>query len=173
MDDPFGLALYAVFTRVFLGGTRWPDILTFGALLFGLLAAICLPLSVRAVPATASGPSRVSRAGRALATLLGLALPGAFDLLAGRAARGALQALLFGLCYAVARAARGEGLLAQTLVGPDRWGYFGDVPAGVAYLEAPALANAAALVMFALLLVNIPLTLRQARRAGVFGTRVR
>ena len=164
--DPYGWALHGLFTRLFLGGSRLPDLLTYGSLVAGLLAAVWLPLPVRALPAAPAGAASWPRRGlRALAVLAGLALPGAWDLLAGRAGLGALQALAFGACYVVARGVRGEGFLGQTLVPADRWGYFGGVPAGPAYLEAPALAHAAVALLVAMLLVNIPVTIRRARRA--------
>ncbi len=167
--DPFGLALRELFSLLWLGGTLLPDLVALAALAAGLAAAVALPLPVRALPAPATPGSRAGRVWRAVAAACGTLVPGAWDLLAGRPGLGALQTLLFGVCYATARGARGEGLLASIAL--PRPSYFGDVPAGVAYLAAPALADAAGLLALALFVANIPLTVWRVRAAGVFGLR--
>jgi hypothetical protein len=168
--DPFGGLLHQLFTWLFLGPARVPDMIAFGALLTGLATAVSLPFPVRPVPVSPA-TSRQQRVAQRLALLAGLAVPGAWDLMVGRAALGALQALGFGLCYAVARAARGEGFLAQIVLAGHRPGYFGDQPAGVPYLASPGLADLAGWLTLALFLANLPLTLWRARAAGVLGGR--
>jgi hypothetical protein len=168
-EDPLGLALRELFGLLWLGGTLLPDLVAWAALAAGLAAAVALPLPVRALPAPTPSGSRASRVWRAGAAACGTLVPGAWDLLAGRPGVGALQTLLFGVCYAAARGSRGEGLLASIVL--PRPSYFGDVPAGVAYLARPALADAAGLLALALFVANIPVTLWRVRAAGVLGQR--
>jgi hypothetical protein len=148
-----------------LGAVIVLDLLTYAAWLLTLLALVWLPLPSR--PLAAATPKRTSRAaaaGRRAVLALGALWPGAFDLLLGSAARGALVTASFLLSVSIAQSI-GSGGFFSSLALPVGWGrYFAGVDTGPRLPELAAEQYAAIGVAGAIFLLNLVLVAREARR---------
>jgi hypothetical protein len=148
-----------------LGAVIVLDLLTYAAWLLTLLALVWLPLPSR--PLAAATPKRTSRAAaaaRRAVLVVGSLLPGAFDLLLGSAARGALVASSFLLSVSIAQSI-GRGGFFSSLALPVGWGrYFAGVDVGPRLPELAAEQYGAIGLAAAIFLLNLVLVAQEARR---------
>lgn len=148
------------------------DVVAYGSGLLVLLALVWLPLPVRPVAATREASGRrppLERWGRRLALVLGTAVPGAFDLLAGSPAAGALIALGFVLALTVALIVSQGGAIAALTHTHFGGGYFAGVEADVAFPGLAGLGPAALALAVVVFAVNLVVMVRRWRgeRAGL------
>jgi hypothetical protein len=105
------------------------------------------------------------RVGLGLAALVGLVLPGTWDLLLGRATLGALIQLVSVGAFAISQTVRSGGFFTQFLVFRDE---FPEVPGGAFYPELAGAGRVATVLLVVIVALNLVVTLRRAWRAGVF-----
>ena len=157
--------------------TLWLDAAGVAAWL-SLAALLWVFLPVRPVRATGSeaargrlrgAADRVGRGLRRVVAVVGLAVPGLWDLLVGRAALGAGLLLAFLLAGAAYAASSTGGWVGRVVATGATYDYFEDVPAGPFYPGLDGLREAALVAAVALLLFNVASTWRRARREGAHG----
>jgi hypothetical protein len=104
---------------------------------------------------------------KALAALVGLLLPGTWDLLLGRAMLGAVVHYVFVVAYALRKAVTTGGIfgIAEVTVSSD---YFREISSAIAYPNLAWLAQVATGVFWVIYLANIPWVILHAKKIGMF-----
>jgi hypothetical protein len=153
-----------VATELAVGVTLGADVVT----LVTLLALVWLPLGVRtpALPPPPAAPATTGwrRVARTLGAAASVAVPGSFDLVKGRAARGVAVLLGFALAVFVVLCVDRGGPIWQLVADPfGMAALFPGVAVDVAFPGLRPLAAAATLVAVALFAGNALATWRRAR----------